>query len=374
MRAIVGSEQKTTEAWTSRYIEGIRNTEFFDSSFSSHNVIVHWHEDDSSLDLPSFTLYFSHHVLNLCEDLQCSESCEIFHSNSIGRSIQSNSWHWNEFRNQSIFSFQALTGFSLILPYTIVTLWLREFFAFDNWTASSMSKVVLWSLINFPVILRAESVRRPDSLQWLAGALEVNHWLLVRVGTVVLDLDGEALDEDRSVGKGTKGTLGNDIKDTRRECACGMPVNDADTPLSWATECAVCAHETLQKVYSVFTPRRIQGVASDWTRKTQLIRKNLDDSQILRVLSRTIFWSQLSQFPMARLCFINCFIDHLWSDHLSSCQLCCCHTFQVKDHSCELHQDVEEDHWEDDDDVGCSRSFVKYCSECSLNIPGTREF
>ena len=35
-----------------------------------------------------------------------------------------------------------------------------------------------------------------------------------------MNLDGEALDDDRSVGKGTKDTLSNDIKDTRRECAC----------------------------------------------------------------------------------------------------------------------------------------------------------
>ena len=69
-------------------------------------------------------------------------------------------------------------------------------------------------------VFRAESVRRRDHLQCLAGALEVNHRLLVRVGTVVMDLDGEALDVDRSVGKGTKDTLSNDIKDTRRECAC----------------------------------------------------------------------------------------------------------------------------------------------------------
>ena len=30
-----------------------------------------------------------------------------------------------------------------------------------------------------------------------------------------MDLDGEALDEDRSDGKGTKGALSTDIKDTR---------------------------------------------------------------------------------------------------------------------------------------------------------------
>ena len=65
----------------------------------------------------------------------------------------------------------------------------------------------------------------------------------------------------------------------------------------------------------------------------------------------------------------NCFIDYLWSDHLSSCQLCCCHTFQIEDHSCELHQDVE-DHWEEEDDVGSSRSFAKYCSQFVLNHSG----
>ena len=41
----------------------------------------------------------------------------------------------------------------------------------------------------------------------MAGALEGN--------TVVVDLDGEGLDEDRSDGKGTKGTFSIDIKDTR---------------------------------------------------------------------------------------------------------------------------------------------------------------
>ena len=64
---------------------------------------------------------------------------------------------------------------------------------------------------------------------------------------------------------------------------------------------------------------------------------------------------------MARINFRNCFIDHLWSDHLSSCQLCCCHPFLFEDHECELHQDVE-DHSEEEDEVGSSRSFVKYPS------------
>ena len=76
--------------------------------------------------------YFSHHVLNLSEDLQCSESWEIFHSNSIGApSIRSNSLYWSEFWSQSIFSFQALTGFWPI-HNTESDPWV---FAFDNWTA-----------------------------------------------------------------------------------------------------------------------------------------------------------------------------------------------------------------------------------------------
>ena len=36
--------------------------------------------------------------------------------------------------------------------------------------------------------------------------------LLMRVGTVVVDLDGEALDVDRSDGNGQNGTLSNDIR------------------------------------------------------------------------------------------------------------------------------------------------------------------
>ena len=116
-------------------------------------------------------------------------------------------------------------------------------------------------------VLGAESVIRPGSLQWLAGALEGNRRLLVQVWTVVVDLDGEALDEGRSDGKGNI-----DIKGTRWECACGMTLNDADATCSWSMECAVCAHQkvccdTVQEVYSVYTTRRVQWVASDWTRK-----------------------------------------------------------------------------------------------------------
>ena len=44
--------------------------------FSPYNVVAHWHEDDSSWKLLKLTLYFSHHVHDLCEVLQCSESWE----------------------------------------------------------------------------------------------------------------------------------------------------------------------------------------------------------------------------------------------------------------------------------------------------------
>ena len=71
------------------------------------------------------------------------------------------------------------------------------------------------------------------------------------------------------------------------------------------------------------------------------------------------------QFPGARFDFISCYIDHLLSDHLSSCQLCCCIPFQFEDHKWVLHHDVE-DHWEEEDEVGTSRSFVKYSSLCVL--------
>ena len=43
---------------------GIRNAQFFVSFFSPYYVIVHWHEDDSSCQFLSFTLYFSHHFLD----------------------------------------------------------------------------------------------------------------------------------------------------------------------------------------------------------------------------------------------------------------------------------------------------------------------
>ena len=79
-------------------------------------------------------------------------------------------------------------------------------------------------------------------------------------------LDEEAPGEERSDGNGVNLTLSNDVKDTGSECACGMTMNNVDTTLSWATECAVmCSREkvccgTFQEVNSVYkTDFKIQG-------------------------------------------------------------------------------------------------------------------
>ena len=51
---------------------------------------------------------------------------------------------------------------------------------------------------------------------------------------------------------------------------------------------------------------------------------HLDDFQFLRVLSRTTFLnSNTFSFLKLSLTQLVTAIDHLWSDHLSSCQLCC---------------------------------------------------
>ena len=58
--------------------ERIRNTNFSVSFFSPYNVVKHWHEDNKSLEMLRFTPYFTHHILNLSEDPQWSESRESF--------------------------------------------------------------------------------------------------------------------------------------------------------------------------------------------------------------------------------------------------------------------------------------------------------
>ena len=69
----------------------ILNTLLCVSVFSPCNVVKHWHEDDSACAVLWFTLYFSHHLLNLIEDSHCGESWENlpreFHRLSIN-SIQ----------------------------------------------------------------------------------------------------------------------------------------------------------------------------------------------------------------------------------------------------------------------------------------------
>ena len=52
----------------------------------------------------------------------------------------------------------------------------------------------------------AESVNQTPSSDWRV------HRLPMHVGTFVVDLDGEAVEEDRSDGNGRNSTLSNDIR------------------------------------------------------------------------------------------------------------------------------------------------------------------
>ena len=58
------------------------NTFLFIVCRSPYEVIEHRHEDDSSLELFWFA-HFAHEPLDF-GDVQCGESWEIYHSNSIG--------------------------------------------------------------------------------------------------------------------------------------------------------------------------------------------------------------------------------------------------------------------------------------------------
>ena len=95
----------------------IRNTIFFVSSFSPISVIVHWHEDDPSLEVLRFTLWFSRHLLNLLENSQCCESWEIFqlefHQFPVDPIQFSNS---RDSMNHLILLSHALTGSRLMPP------------------------------------------------------------------------------------------------------------------------------------------------------------------------------------------------------------------------------------------------------------------
>ena len=72
----------------------IRNTFFFVSSFSPIVVVAHRHEDDPSFELLWFTLWFSHHLLNLVENSQWSESLGNFSTRtpSAPRRSDQNLW------------------------------------------------------------------------------------------------------------------------------------------------------------------------------------------------------------------------------------------------------------------------------------------
>ena len=154
----------------------------------------------------------------------------------------------------------------------------------------------------------------------------------------------------KKVGKGLKDIFGIDIKDTKWECAWEMIMNDADTTLSRVTESAVCAHEnkcaaTRPKKCILWT----HTVASGELRLTG--RENATDWKI------TIWMFDSLSKLLHRLLLI-------W--RLTIYQLCCCNSFQFEKRLVWTHQDVE-DHWKEEDEVGSSLFFVKYCSQCSFS-------
>ena len=61
-----------------RNVIRILNTFLCVSVFSPHNVLEHWHEDDSAVEVLKFTLYTFHEFLNLFEDAYRRESWEDF--------------------------------------------------------------------------------------------------------------------------------------------------------------------------------------------------------------------------------------------------------------------------------------------------------
>ena len=70
-------------ACTQRHKCGVSNTFLFIVFNSPYDVIEHRHEDNYSLEL-CWGAHFVHELLDFADGLQCGESWEIFHSNSIG--------------------------------------------------------------------------------------------------------------------------------------------------------------------------------------------------------------------------------------------------------------------------------------------------
>ena len=94
------------------------NTFLFIVCNSSYDVIEHRHEDYSSLELV-WVAHFVHELLDFLDELQCSESWEIFHSNSIGSpSIVAKVLSCEESLNKPNCCSQTIfdVGFSLIFP------------------------------------------------------------------------------------------------------------------------------------------------------------------------------------------------------------------------------------------------------------------
>ena len=87
---------------------GIGNTFRFIVFNSPYDVIEHRHEDSSSLELFRFA-HFVHELLDFLDELQCSESWEICHSNSISSPpIVSKVLYGGESLNQSNCRSQAV--------------------------------------------------------------------------------------------------------------------------------------------------------------------------------------------------------------------------------------------------------------------------
>ena len=98
----------------------------------------------------------------------------------------------------------------------------------------------------------------------------------------------------------------------------------------------------------------------------------MDGGQRSRILSWMFSWSILLKFSRATLYFKELFhrLPTVWP--LSSCQLSCCHPFQIEDHSWELHQRCwrpQRRRW--------GWEFAFFCDVLLQNfhlaVPGTRE-
>ena len=96
-----------------RNFQRIRNTSFFKFAFSSIDVVLHRHEDDSIFELFTLNPVLFHNLLDLTKQLQCCVSWEFFHSSRLVLR-QLNAIHDNsgDFMNHSIFQASIDRGYS----------------------------------------------------------------------------------------------------------------------------------------------------------------------------------------------------------------------------------------------------------------------